>query len=52
MLGVSGRGERRIKYEIRRKSINEIIGRTDLLMQVSKASSNLDDLDLSPLEYI
>ena len=31
------------------KSLNEIIGRTDLLMQVSKASSNLDDLDLNPL---
>ena len=31
------------------KSLNEIIGRTDLLMQVSKASPNLDDLDLSPL---
>jgi len=31
------------------KSLNEIIGRTDLLMQVSKASPNLDDLDLNPL---
>jgi glutamate synthase (NADPH) large chain len=31
------------------KSLNEIIGRTDLLRQVSKASSNLDDLDLNPL---
>ena len=30
------------------KSINEIIGRTDLLSQVNKAS-NLDDLDLNPL---
>ena len=30
-------------------SINEIIGRTDLLSQVNKGSSNLDDLDLSPL---
>ncbi len=31
------------------KSLNEIIGRTDLLMQVNKASPNLDDLDLNPL---
>jgi glutamate synthase (NADPH/NADH) large chain len=31
------------------KSINEIIGRTDLLSQVKKGASNLDDLDLNPL---
>ena len=31
------------------KNLNEIIGRTDLLKQVSKGSSNLDDLDLNPL---
>jgi len=31
------------------KSLNEIIGRTDLLKQISKGSSNLDDLDLNPL---
>ncbi len=31
------------------KSINEIIGRTDLLSQINKGSSNLDDLDLNPL---
>ncbi len=31
------------------KKLNEIIGRTDLLRQVSKGSSNLDDLDLNPL---
>jgi len=31
------------------KSLNEVIGRTDLLRQVSKGSSNLDDLDLNPL---
>ena len=31
------------------KSLNEIIGRTDLLRQVSKGSENLDDLDLNPL---
>ena len=31
------------------KSLNEIIGRTDLLRQVSKGTSSLDDLDLNPL---
>ena len=31
------------------KNLNEIIGRTDLLKQVSRGSSNLDDLDLNPL---
>ena len=31
------------------KTINEIIGRTDLLSQVNKGASNLDDLDLNPL---
>jgi len=40
---------RQILAELGFKSINEIIGRTDLLRQVSKASSNLDDLDLNPL---
>ncbi|MDC0044120.1 glutamate synthase large subunit, partial [Candidatus Pelagibacter sp.] len=30
-------------------SLNDIIGRTDLLRQISKASPNLDDLDLNPL---
>ena len=31
------------------KNLREIIGRTDLLKQVSKGSPNLDDLDLNPL---
>jgi len=31
------------------KELNEIVGRTDLLKQVSRGTSNLDDLDLSPL---
>ena len=31
------------------KSVNEIIGRTDLLTQINKGASNLDDLDLNPL---
>ena len=40
---------REILAKIGFRSLNEIIGRTDLLMQVSKASPNLDDLDLNPL---
>ncbi len=31
------------------KSLNEIIGRTDLLHQVSRGAAHLDDLDLNPL---
>ncbi len=40
---------REILSELGFKSLNEIIGRTDLLRQVGKGSSNLDDLDLNPL---
>jgi glutamate synthase (NADPH) large chain len=40
---------REILASIGFRSINEIIGRTDLLSQVNKGSSNLDDLDLNPL---
>jgi len=40
---------REILAKIGFKSLEEIIGRTDLLMQVNKASPNLDDLDLNPL---
>ena len=31
------------------KTLGEVIGRTDLLYQVSRGSPNLDDLDLNPL---
>ncbi|MBR9972337.1 glutamate synthase large subunit [Magnetospirillum sp. J10] len=31
------------------RSLNEIIGRTDLLSQVSRGAAHLDDLDLNPL---
>ena len=44
-----GNEVREILASIGYKSINEIIGRTDLLTQVNKGSSNLDDLDLNPL---
>ncbi len=40
---------REILAELGFKTLNEIIGRTDLLKQVSTGSSNLDDLDLHPL---
>ena len=40
---------REILAQLGFKSLNEIIGRTDLLRQISKASPNLDDLDLNPL---
>jgi glutamate synthase (NADPH) large chain len=44
-----GEEVREILAELGFKSLNEIIGRTDLLRQISKASPNLDDLDLNPL---
>src|SRR6516165_9168733 len=31
------------------RSLNEVIGRTDLLTQVSRGAADLDDLDLNPL---
>src|ERR1051325_6603604 len=31
------------------RSLNEVIGRTDLLPQVSRGAADLDDLDLNPL---
>ena len=40
---------REILASIGYKSINEIIGRTDLLSQVNKGAPNLDDLDLNPI---
>ena len=40
---------REILADLGFQNLNEIIGRTDLLKQVSRGTSNLDDLDLSPL---
>jgi len=40
---------RYILAELGARSLNEIIGRTDLLQQVSRGSEYLDDLDLNPL---
>ncbi len=40
---------REILAELGVGSLNEIIGRTDLLVQVSRGAKHLDDLDLNPL---
>jgi glutamate synthase (NADPH/NADH) large chain len=40
---------RHILAELGARSLTEIIGRTDLLQQVSRGSEFLDDLDLNPL---
>ncbi len=40
---------REILAEIGARSIDEVIGRADLLTQVSRGSAHLDDLDLNPL---
>ncbi len=40
---------REILSSLNFKSINEIIGRSDLLYQVSRGGSDLDDLDLNPI---
>ncbi len=40
---------REILASLGARSLNEIIGRTDLLKQVSRGASHLDDLDLNPL---
>ena len=40
---------REILAELGARALNEIIGRTEILGQVSRGSSHLDDLDLNPL---
>ncbi|MGI1662095.1 glutamate synthase large subunit [Palleronia sp. KMU-117] len=40
---------REILSQIGARSLDEVIGRADLLTQVSRGSANLDDLDLNPL---
>ncbi|MEX0810154.1 MAG: glutamate synthase large subunit [Dongiaceae bacterium] len=40
---------REILASLGRRSLNEVIGRTDLLQQVSRGAAHLDDLDLNPL---
>jgi glutamate synthase (NADPH/NADH) large chain len=40
---------REILAELGARSLEDIVGRTDLLMQVSRGGEHLDDLDLNPL---
>ncbi|MEQ8604761.1 MAG: glutamate synthase large subunit [Marivibrio sp.] len=40
---------REILAKLGKTSIQEIVGRTDLLTQISRGASHLDDLDLNPL---
>jgi glutamate synthase (NADPH) large chain len=40
---------REILASLGAKSLNEVIGRTDLLAQVNRGSRHLDDLDLNPI---
>jgi glutamate synthase (NADPH/NADH) large chain len=40
---------REILASLGAKTLNEVIGRTDLLKQVSRGSAHLDDLDLNPI---
>jgi glutamate synthase (NADPH/NADH) large chain len=40
---------REILAQLGAKSLQDIVGRTDLLMQVSRGGEHLDDLDLNPL---
>ena len=40
---------REILAQLGFKTLNEVIGRTDLLHQVSRGAAHLDDLDLNPL---
>jgi glutamate synthase (NADPH) large chain len=40
---------REILASLGARGLNEVIGRTDLLMQVSRGSAHLDDLDLNPI---
>lgn len=40
---------REILAELGARSLDEIIGRSDLLVQVSRGASHLDDLDLNPI---
>ncbi len=40
---------REILASLGARTLDEIVGRTDLLMQVSRGAAHLDDLDLNPL---
>src|SRR4029077_5099941 len=40
---------REVLAKLGAKSLNEVIGRTDLLTQVNRSAADLDDLDLNPI---
>ncbi|SPH23624.1 Glutamate synthase [NADPH] large chain [Defluviimonas aquaemixtae] len=49
LIGFYAQEVREILSQIGARSLDEIIGRADLLSQVSRGSAHLDDLDLNPL---
>ncbi len=49
LIGFYAQEVREILASIGARSIDEVIGRADLLTQVSRGSAHLDDLDLNPL---
>ncbi|TFL18120.1 glutamate synthase large subunit [Jannaschia formosa] len=49
LIGFYATEVREILAEIGARSLDEVIGRADLLTQVSRGSAHLDDLDLNPL---
>ncbi|MFD2738329.1 glutamate synthase large subunit [Sulfitobacter aestuarii] len=49
LIGFYAQEVREILAQIGARSIDEVIGRADLLAQVSRGSAHLDDLDLNPL---
>lgn len=49
MFGFIAEEVREILASLGYRTLNEIIGRTDLLVQVSRGAAHLDDLDLNPL---
>ncbi|MBD3665452.1 glutamate synthase large subunit [Sulfitobacter sp. TSTF-M16] len=49
LIGFYAQEVREILASIGARSLDEVIGRADLLAQVSRGSAHLDDLDLNPL---
>ncbi len=49
LIGFYAQEVREILAELGARSLDEVIGRADLLSQVSRGSAHLDDLDLNPL---
>ncbi|MGR3570246.1 glutamate synthase large subunit [Brevirhabdus sp.] len=49
LIGFYAQEVRELLAQIGARSLDEVIGRADLLSQVSRGSAHLDDLDLNPL---